>query len=182
MNGNELMAVKCLMRESIFRNRYELVIPNCYTQFDNEADVFAIRKKSHYSDEIEIKVTRSDFLADANKLVNYRDWLPGEYHRWLKTRKPGEIEPTIKPKLQALKDGDMTPNYFWYCVPRGMVSVDEIPLFAGLIEFSESGISRFTKAPKLLHRRKMSFEQCYKAARKMAFRYWDQVLDPGVAQ
>ena len=49
-------------------NWYDLMIPNCYTAHDNEADFFAVRK-SGFCDEFEIKVSRSDLLNDKKKIV-----------------------------------------------------------------------------------------------------------------
>lgn len=65
---------------------YEILIPNCYTQHDNEADLFAVRR-SGLCDEFEIKVTRADFFNDSKKIVNYRD-----AELWV--REEGKVKPT----------------------------------------------------------------------------------------
>lgn len=47
------------------------------------------------------------------------------------------------------------PNYFYYAVPEGLVSVDDIPRYAGLVYVSDSGLETVKKAP-LLHKEKYS--------------------------
>lgn len=63
----------------IFKNQrrmctsYDVVIPKCYSNHDNECDVLAIRK-SGFCDEFEIKTSRSDFLNDCKKKVVVREF------------------------------------------------------------------------------------------------------------
>ncbi|CAL9979227.1 hypothetical protein VPHD479_0220 [Vibrio phage D479] len=145
--------------------RYDAVVPNCYTRWENEADLFCMRK-SGLCDEMEIKVTRSDFKNDAKKTVrllnenytSYRD-------KWVET-----------PKTEALTTGHMS-NYFWYCIPEGLMEFDEIPAWAGIIVVirrTDGSLCAYEKrAPKRLHGGKMSEEEKFKQVRKLGFRYWD---------
>ena len=164
------------------------MIPNCYTQNDNEADMFAIRK-SGLCDEFEVKISRSDFLNDAKKIVQVRapearqpnsdNFLQDlafqqQYPNWYKEAKL--VAPWQKLKYDALRKGEMATNNFWYAVPSDLVSTDEIPDFAGLIYVEESGVLRIIKHPVKLHNRKLTDCQKYKYAKKLAYRFWDYRL------
>ncbi len=149
--------------------RYELMIPNVYIANDSEADFFAIRK-SGLSDEFEIKVSRSDFLADKKKMVRFRDLRVDEY-RGLNFRDQ-TTHPNKKPKYQALIDGDLPVNYFWYVVTEGVADVSEIPDFAGLIVVPDNGRMVIKRRAVKLRKDKMSYEDRYKIARKSNYRYW----------
>ena len=127
-------------------------------------------------------MTRQDFFNDAKKKVFYRSWRradrfsASESYLWTeagsKLDKNG-LMPVQKMKYQALEDGDLVQNYFYYAVPEGLVSVDEIPDFAGLIYVKESGRAVDVKSPKLLHKGKPNYEFKYKMIRKACYRYWD---------
>lgn len=147
--------------------RYELMIPNTYIANDSEADLFAIRK-SGLSDEFEIKVSRSDFLADKKKTVRVRSMTrEEELFKW-----NNNPHPNTKPKYQALRDGNLPVNYFWYVVAEGIADESEIPDFAGFIIILESGRMIIQKKPVKLHRKKLSFEERYQIARKTNYRFW----------
>ena len=89
----------------------------------SEQDVLSILK-SGYISEFEVKVSRSDFKADAKK----RKWFFFE----------NRIERSI-------------PNYFYYVCPEGLINTDEIQDYAGLIYVNEDSIEVIKKA-KILHR------------------------------
>lgn len=151
------------------QRRYELMLPNVFIQHDSEADFFAVRK-SGLCDEFEIKVSRSDFLADKKKFVRYRDLELHEYEGY--SWKDRGNHPSTKLKHQALIDGDLCINYFWYVVPEGIATVEEIPVFAGLMIINANGQLRVKKRPVKLHREKLSIEERYRVARKSTHRYW----------
>lgn len=168
MNTNEKDMIKAIyQRRGYLSATYEVAIPNCFTQHDNEADLFFIRK-SGFCDEIEIKVSRSDFLADKKKRVYYRNLDYSEFN-WSKNGH--EFCPSTKPKYEALQDGLMV-NYFWFAIKEGVADVDEIPKFAGLIVVKPDGELNVIKQPKRLHRNKLDFEQRYKFSRLLDYRYW----------
>lgn len=156
---------------------YDVLIPNCYTSHDNEADLFAIRK-SGLCDEFEVKISRSDFFNDAKKAINYRDcdWngIDEEYllnePNW---RAKKLLAPWQKLKYQALCDGDMSANYFWYAIKSGIVDLEEIPSFAGVIVIFDDGEWQIKRRPKKLHSNKMPFEERFRLARKLGYRFWD---------
>lgn len=97
-----------------------------YLFSDWEIDVLSLNK-SDYLTEFEVKVSRSDFKADAKK----KKWK--FYHNtneWLKVA-----------------------NYFYYACPKGLILETELPPFAGLIYVSNGGIEVVKKAP-LNHKHK----------------------------
>lgn len=90
-----------------------------------EMDILSILK-SGYIVEYEVKVSRSDFKADAKK------------SKW---------------KYFDLRIETQIPNYFYYVCPEGMIDVSEIQDYAGLIYFKSGEIAIIKKA-KILHRYK----------------------------
>ncbi len=166
---------KLLADNDLFKKRYEVMIPNCFTSMDNEADVLAIRK-SGICDEFEIKVSRSDFLNDAKKIVRYRasDITSGEDNRWFSTDKNNRsiLAPWELYKPDALIKGYMTCNYFWFVLKDGIALVDEVPKFAGLIFVSEDNRLNIVRWPEKLKREKLSFEERYQYSLKLNNRYW----------
>ncbi len=164
MNTTESQMIEAIYKA---KNRlctsYEVAIPNCFTQHDNEADLFFIRK-SGFCDEVEIKVSRSDLLQDKKKIVQFRAF---NYHEDCV-----EEAPHRKPKHDALISGEMDCNYFWYAIKEGIGGIRDIPKFSGLIVVSNDGSVRVERMPARLHKDKMSFENKYKIARKASYRYW----------
>lgn len=162
--------------------RYDFALPNCYIKHDNECDVIAIRKSGFY-DEFEIKISRSDFLADARKTVYVpnpeyiqSDKRTDEHRRIMqRTRDWGTLDffmSSIKrPKSEALTNGHLS-NFFWYVAPQGLIALSELPSYAGLIEILPSGARKLIKSAPKLHNKKLSFEERYKIARKATFRVW----------
>lgn len=105
----------------------EFFLCNMYV-FTWESDVL-ILTKSHYWYEIEIKVSRADFKNDLK-------------HKSKKHMLLSDADSTIK------------PNYFYYAVPAGLISVEEIPPYAGLI-YMHGSRPEIVKPPRKLHSEKM---------------------------
>lgn len=99
----------------------------------SECDVISI-SKSNYIYEYEIKISRADYKKDFIK----------EKHMHIINEKPvyrrkGEIFYYI-------------PNYFNFVVPHDLISIDEIPEYAGLIYINDDLTFEVIKKPKLLHK------------------------------
>ena len=75
--------------------------------------------KAGYVYEIEIKVSHSDFVNDMKKVEKHQI-LEGKYvfKKWD-------------------KEYPQRPNYFYYAVPEGLVTIEEVPEYAGLIYINE---------------------------------------------
>ena len=136
--------------------------------FKNESDFLSFAR-SGYSYDIEVKISRSDYLADfkkeRHKLMSRayaghthalikgstRNWQTRFSRRgrsgpivW-KREEPGLTNITIKPITK-------TANRFFFAVPEGMVSLEECPEYAGLIYVTEAGQATKVKEAPLLHK------------------------------
>lgn len=89
--------------------------------FLSEMDVCSI-SPSNMVYEFEVKISRSDFLADKKK----SKWSAAPIEKYY-------------------------PNYFSYCCPTDLINASEIQDFAGLYYFESGEISEIKK-PKNLHR------------------------------
>ena len=105
--------------------------------FDWESDKL-IKTKSGYLYEFEIKVSRDDFHNDFKNKQNKHLILEG-------------------------KEEERKPNYFYYAVPEGLIDVDEIPSYAGLVYIKEDGYGinglRIVRTAPKLHGVKYSDEE-----------------------
>lgn len=98
-----------------------LVFPNVYIG-PFEADIVEITKDG-YAHEFEVKISRSDFHMDSAKEKKYR---------WADNIK----------KYEHLVNGDHV-NSFSFVVPEGLVTVEEVPEWAGLIYAKPYGTDRY---------------------------------------
>lgn len=92
---------------------------------------FLVVQKSGLIFDIEIKISRSDFFADFKKKIKHD-------------------------KLSKPQDGTDKPNKFYYAVPKGLVTVNEIPEYAGLLYIDGNHIYEAKPAP-ILHKNKLEF-------------------------
>lgn len=91
-----------------------------------ESDVW-ILTKSELAYEFEIKISRSDFFNDFKH----------------KTRKHSFLGEVNKEYLNGI------PNYFYYVVPKGLITKEEVPEYAGLCYVDGEILYTIKKAPKL---------------------------------
>lgn len=159
-------------------DKYPVIMPNCYTQSDNEADVFMVRK-SMLCDEFEIKISRDDFIRDRSKIIQYReidrqkDLFKGdEYERWVSNGRIKGEEPWKMNKLEAYGKGLCIPNYFWYVLCEGILKDEsEVPEYAGIVFVSKYGGLRIARNAKMLHRKKIDDDLYIKTIKKGMYRY-----------
>lgn len=119
------------------RWRQSFYLPN-YTPLGWwECDVFELTKAGYFR-EYEIKVTRSDFFVDAKK----------ERHTY------GHPMPVKKHEQMGTHPN--RPRQFWYVTPPGLLKLEEVPEWAGLLEVSPGNNPRHhvplvekREAPKL---------------------------------
>lgn len=110
-------------------NTPKYIIENLYV-FDWESDKLIITK-SGLSYEFEIKISRGDFKNDFKKIDKHtilegkEEYIPS-YDKILDAWKPRYTEHY---KVANRKK----PNYFYYAVPEGMITPDEVPEYAGLV-------------------------------------------------
>lgn len=123
-----------------------------------ESDFF-VQKQNGYCYEFEIKISRSDFFADRKKVDKHMILEHGKYiqqqslwnkgytcneDKWIKTEK--EFEYKIR------------PNKFFYVVPTGMITVGELPSYAGLMTFNRGSIYNVKEAP-FIHKEKLDLSK-----------------------
>jgi hypothetical protein len=114
-----------------------------------ECDVISITKNRMVY-EYEIKVSRSDFKADFKKTFK---------HRLMQGEKA--LEDCYWKRWEIYKNH--RPNHFYYVVPEGLIKVEEIPSYAGLIyikydnSFSGYDVTTIKNAPKI-HKEKATQE------------------------
>ena len=113
------------------RNRHESICENFgHTVF--EMDIASL-SKSGMLHEYEVKISRSDFLADKKKHKKYG------LSKFEQYGNPMGIE--VK-----------CPNYFYYVCPEGMIKKDEIPVYAGLYYYEKEKGIRMIKNAKRIHK------------------------------
>lgn len=119
VSGSFLQSVICKMETLRFNIPCENVK---YLFSDWELDVVSINK-NNFLTEYEVKISRSDFKADAKK----KKWIYyTDKNHWFKCA-----------------------NYFYYVCPKDLIKVEEIPSFAGLIYVDAGEIITVKKAPRL---------------------------------
>lgn len=122
MTAAELQKTIC--KQEILKGNIpcENITPNLV----GECDVLSIRK-SGYIVEYEIKISRSDYIADTKK------------DKWR------HFELRVETNI---------PNYFYYVCPEGLIQKEELEDYMGLIYISPQGETKEVKKSKLLHRHK----------------------------
>lgn len=107
------------------------IFPNTYIG-NWECDIVELTK-SGYLYEYEVKISRADFKSDAKKETKF-------------------YSKANHKKYEVLQSGQRV-NYFYYVVPSHLISVDEVPEFAGLIYVDTTYVNPYFKvikqAPKL---------------------------------
>lgn len=147
-------------------SRFEFTFPNVYPHIGwGEADVLGVRP-SGYVDEIEIKISHQDFLADFDKTVNW-------------TEQPYKTNPDRKRRVKTLKHDqlkarDCFPNRFSFLVSPDLVDKIEVPEYAGLMTISEGGYLIVVKEAPVLHKNKIDKDTQIYLYKKLAYRYLDQ--------
>ena len=103
------------------RYRTSFVLPRYTPARWWEADVFEITRAGYFR-EYEIKLTRADFLADAEKRKEQR------------FRRVG-LPTNDQTKHERVQQGDPAgPSQFWFVTPAGLLTPEMVPPWAGLIE------------------------------------------------
>lgn len=128
MDYTEQSILEILNRDFLSQPKY--TINNLYV-FSWESDYLALTKSGYWY-EVEVKISRSDFKADFKKTKK---------HQTLKRENNGKC-----------------PNYFYYAVPEGLISVDEVPEYAGLIYITQYGQLKTAKIAPVLHKEKLQLD------------------------
>jgi len=97
--------------------------------YDWESDFFCVTK-SGYTIEVEVKISRADFKADAQKTQKH--FLMRNAEKELVTM-PGSQLNDHYCYVHFVKP--FAPNKFYYCCPEDMIKPEEVPGYAGLLYF-----------------------------------------------
>ena len=129
-----------------FRSNPRYLLHNLYV-FGWESDLLFLSKSGIWT-EIEIKVSRADFLADLKKVEKH--------------------------SILADKENRIKPNRFFYAVPEGLVQPEEVPAYAGLLWVMNGGChSTVMKKPApSLHGSKITPEEL-----KLADKFYYNMLN-----
>ena len=135
------------MKWLMLEKNHDVAVPNLTALYYWECDLLSVTK-SRLAHEFEIKISRSDYLADKKK----------SKHSSM------EIEWGVPHRTK------FCPNYFWYAIHGFDVSASELPTKAGLLRVSDSGgIAIISDAPRL-HKDKITDSQMAKMARWLSFK------------
>lgn len=125
-NEPKMNARKIQQRLMIDRYREGLVCPNYTPNGWWECDVFEMTKAGFFR-EYEIKLSLQDFRADRRKVSRH----------WNGEIVDGKFQMNEERKHDFLARGDSRgPVQFWFVAPRGIIPVEEVPEWAGLMECS----------------------------------------------
>jgi hypothetical protein len=127
---------------------------------DWESDFF-VQKQNGYAYEFEVKISRSDFFNDKKKVDKHliletgMFTRKGQFQSWNKELNKWNYEEQTMPEEHKLR-----PNKFYYVVPSGLIGIDEVPQYAGLMYVHEKGyldIVTVKEAP-FIHKERLDFE------------------------
>ena len=136
--------------------------------------------KAGFVHEFEIKISRSDFFADAKKVEKHCTIRNGwrELNAYEKTYVEQEGGLPDKHWLREHLTADnkyktpFRPNYFWYVCPMGMIQLSELPDHAGLIELHDRGYLHQVKNAERLHKEKAPPLLYARLLSSFEARYW----------
>lgn len=140
---------------------HEIIVPNSCV-FGWESDMVSVTRAGLIT-EYEVKITVADFRKDAGK-----------------ARASILINPTYERYGKTLTH--RRPNYFYYVVPDGLIKIEDVPEYAGLIYVRTRGMTREIKAPTRIHREKLDDWQRRQLERALTIRYWKQRLKTNGAE
>ena len=153
----------------LLRSKTAVALPNFTPSGWWECDLWAVTK-SGYAHEYEIKLTTSDFRADAAKRSG---------PRWRYRNGLWENLGTVS-KHEQLRDApDKGPSFFWFVAPAGLLALEDIPDWAGLIEAGEKDgwvwpTLRAAKEAPRRHRIKVTDKAMAAAQRVCYWRFWNE--------
>lgn len=136
-----------IILKDLSRRSFPIFLTTYQGQGMDEADVFGINRKG-YMYEFEIKRSRGDFKAEFRNKKFKHEKLKNRnatkiYDEWWNGTRTGE-------KYECVR----IPNRYYFICPEGLIKLEEVPEYAGLIYIkSDLELSEIKRA-KLLHRNK----------------------------
>lgn len=135
-------------------------------RYDWESDYFSVTS-SGYCYEVEIKLSKSDFKADFSK---FKHKIFSNIEKKLMVVKGREMKTYDKAlKMDVMVStidirnvcSYLMPNKFYFCCPDGLISVEDVPEYAGLIYVKEANWQNINivKEAKFLHKAKLKLKE-----------------------
>lgn len=151
----------------------QLALPNYTPSGWWECDFFSVSRAGYFS-EHEIKLTKGDFLRDAEKREPYAwDRLGG--------RPAAKVPGAGKHELLS-KRSVRGPVHFWYCLPTDLVPLADIPPWAGVKWIhGHSAFCKLTVAREAqrLHNEPLNASIISHARSVCFWRFWNERLSKG---
>jgi len=135
---------------SYFQNGYSYQISNAFIfAHDWESDFFCTNREG-WAFEFEVKISRADFKADVskNKHEAFKTGCITRPTNWDRENNKWNRIPIAKAFI---------PNRFYYAVPEGLITKEEVPEYAGLI--TVGSYAKIIKRAPFIHRRKLEFRK-----------------------
>lgn len=144
-------------------------VPNTQLLFSGEQDWVEITR-ANYAWEYEIKLTRADFKKDFDKTSLLRV----EDGRYTSVKKHDVLSGRIKILRGVI------PRRFYFVAPRGIIDVDKVPDYAGLIVaqpcsgegYRTCRLQTIKEAPTLQHGTKLDDKHFQSLLRTFSFRFF----------
>lgn len=140
---------KALNNYYLQRVKYYVENTYCFHFYYKETDVLIIQHNG-YCIDIEVKVSKADFLADRKKIYKH-SILENGYFK-VPYRYSGKYE--ISEPIYT----NNRPNKFYFCCPEGLIKESELKPYEGLIYVLESGEIKKIKEAKFLHKEIVDLE------------------------
>lgn len=143
-NWSEEKILNVLDLQYLSRNACKYLIHNLFV-FDWESDYLAITKAGLIH-EVEIKISKHDFKNESkNKSAKFA-------------------------LFESRNESTLIPDFFYYCVPENLISVEEVPEYAGLLYVNDYGFLTTPKSAPRLKKEKTDLTKL-NLADKFYFRY-----------
>ena len=158
MNANQVQ--KSVGR--LFANHKHHFLNKYIFGHDWECDFFSVTN-SGYIYEVEVKISKSDFNADfikfKHKLFESRNETSVIKEAKYKYSKRWKKQVRRAPEKIVNPQETKMPNKFFFACPEGLLTVDEIPEYAGLIYTTETGLPTIIKQAPFIHKRKEDIKE-----------------------
>ena len=143
-NWSEEKILNVLDLQYLSRSACKYLIHNLFV-FEWESDYLAITKAGLIH-EVEIKISKHDFKTEAK-------------NKWAKFA-----------LFESRNESTMIPDFFYYCVPENLLSVEEVPEYAGLLYVNDYGFLTTPKSAPRLKKEKTDLSKL-NLTDKFYFRY-----------
>lgn len=158
--------------QKYYESTARYLVPNIYF-FGNgygETDLLVVKEgKKGFIYDIEVKISKADFKADFKKIYKHQILENGEIV--VKHKRSVKLRNGKRKTFKAHEPIpiDERPNRFFYAVPAGLITVEDVPDYAGLLYIHPNGSVEKIKEGKLLHKETISHDAVL--CRKFYF-YW----------